>query len=147
VGIGSCANFATERRLFCDAHFCAFLRISCAFPKHYQRIICAVSAFYRMQPNAGCILGRVGVFATRIHGAFSSICCAYTTHCLRILHSVHRIWLSQGAPHCVHSCAFVRILSNDVHPSPGGGWLWLRIHGGQALACTECAFSRDEEEC
>ena len=53
----------------------------------------------------------------------------------------------QGAPRFVHSCAFVRILSNDVHPTPGGGWLWVRIHGGQALACTECAFSRDEEEC
>ena len=26
----------------------------------------------------------------------------------------------QGAPRFVHSCAFVRILSNDVHPTPGG---------------------------
>jgi len=59
-----------------------FLRLSAVFfatrisahclriPTHYQRIICAFSAFSRMQPNASCILGRVGVFATRIHAHF-----------------------------------------------------------------------------
>ena len=96
-----------------------------------------------MQPNAGCILGRVGVFLRR---AFVRI----SERLLRIYdapfaHSAHFppiLAKCQGAPRFVHSCACVRILSNDVHPTRG-----VVAVGAHSRRCTECAFSRDEEEC